>query len=72
MKRYIIPLFSLLGITLLGACSEEDFTSFDGQKSGIFMRRTVSTDINGTPLAYSDSMSVTFASYSDDPEKLRA
>ena len=44
MKRYIIPLFSLLGIALLGACSEEDFTSFDGQKSGIFMRRTVSTD----------------------------
>ena len=72
MKRYIIPLFSLLGIALLGACSEEDFTSFDGQKSGIFMRRTVSTDINGTPLAYSDSMSVTFASYSDDTEKLRA
>ena len=50
MKKYITAIYALLGIVLLGACSEEDFTTFDGTKSGIYMQRVATTDITGTPL----------------------
>lgn len=71
MKKYITAIYVLLGIVLLGACSEEDFTTFDGTKSGIYMQRVATTDITGTPLSYSDSMTVTFANYESDTERLR-
>lgn len=71
MKKYITAIYALLGIVLLGACSEEDFTTFDGTKSGIYMQRVATTDITGTPLSYSDSMTVTFSNYESDTERLR-
>ena len=57
---------ALVAIVFMAACSEEDFTSFDGKKSGIYIQRTTTTDINGTPLAYSDSMVFTFANYKEE------
>lgn len=73
MKKFIIPIFSLLSILMLGACSQEDFTSFAGDsKAGVYIQRVATTNINGTPLTYSDSVVVTFANYSLDTERLRS
>ncbi len=65
-------MLSLMGAVLTGACSEEEFTKFDGQKSGIFMRRTATTNISGTPLTFADSLTLTFANYNVETEKIRA
>ena len=71
MKKYILSIFSLLSLLMLGACSEEDFTSFDGGKSGIYIQRVATTDITGNPMSYTDSMTVTFANYESTTERLR-
>ena len=71
MKKIISTAVVLLAVFLFGACSQEDFTSFDGEKAGIYMQRVYTTDINGTPISFTDSVVVTFANYKSDTEKLR-
>lgn len=66
MRKILSTALALVAIVFMAACSEEDFTSFDGKKSGIYIQRTTTTDINGTPLAYSDSMVFTFANYKEE------
>ena len=59
----------LFGAGLLAACSEEDFTMFSGEVSGIYIQRTVSTSTNNdgyyTGTTYADSVNYSFASAGD-------
>lgn len=71
MKRiiYVIGLISLMWINQ--SCSEEGFTVFQGEKSGIYLQRVATTTITGTPVSYSDSLSFSFASLAEDVMELR-
>lgn len=37
--------------------------TYEGNKAGIYLQRVSATDINGTPLGFSDSLVISFASY---------
>ena len=47
----------------LASCSQDEFITYDGSKSGIYFQRVASTDLSGTPLTYTDSIVVSFTQY---------
>lgn len=61
IKYKITGLFLVL-IGLSG-CAEDDFTTFQGEKTGIYMTEVSSTDMNGSVSTYIDSISFSFALY---------
>lgn len=67
--RYKITglLFILIG---LSGCAEDDFTTFQGEKSGIYMTNVSSTDMYGSVSTYIDSISFSFALYPSAITKL--
>lgn len=54
---------AVAGLLALASCSEEEFMTYEGNKAGIYLQRVSTTDINGTPLGFSDSLVISFASY---------
>ena len=67
MKKII----NKLGVVLLAgfcmaSCSEEDFTTFAGNKSGIYFQKVASTTLEGIPLEFSDSTAISFSSLAPD------
>lgn len=71
MKKILSAALAIVAVALMTACSEEDFTTFDGQKAGIYMQRVYMTDINGTPLSFSDSVVFTFANYNEETKEYK-
>ena len=54
---------AVAGLLALASCSEEEFMTYEGNKAGIYLQRVSTTDINGTPLGFTDSLVISFASY---------
>lgn len=69
MKSLRYLFYILTGICFFTACSEESFTTFNGELSGIYIQRNVSSSTNndgyylGT--TYADSVNYSFASAGD-------
>jgi len=72
MKTIRFLLYIFIGTCLLQACAEEDFTTFGGEVSGIYIQRdaTTSYDANGNRIVvgYCDSVNYSFASAGDVTE----
>lgn len=54
---------AVTGLLALASCSEEEFMTYEGNRAGIYLQRVSTTDINGTPLGFTDSLTISFASY---------
>lgn len=71
MKKILNILGVICCAGLLNAsCSEEGFTTFGGEKSGIYLQAVAYTDLYGNPQQYTDSITVSFSSYKSDVEQL--
>lgn len=72
MKQNIISLCGavLMAALTLTSCSEEDFITFDGQKSGIYIQKVNTTTISGTPISFTDSVYFTFANYGTEYKEM--
>lgn len=56
MKHIIYTLaLLLLAGSWLTSCAEEDFTTFQGEKSGIYIQNVTGYTITGVPTSFSDS-----------------
>lgn len=72
MKKIIYQIAVILFVTLwFTACTEEQFTTFNGEKSGIYMANVQSTNISGAVLSYIDSITFSFASSKSDVTQLK-
>ena len=59
MRKILSTALALVAIVFMAACSEEDFTSFDGKKSGIYIQRTTtSTPVEFLPAGIKQSSPV--------------
>lgn len=71
MKKIIYTLNSiLLAGSLLTSCSEEDFTTFGGEKSGIYIQQANSYTPAGIPIGFTDSVSYALSVYPESTEKI--
>lgn len=70
--KYIYSAIAAVAMTLtVASCSEEDFLTFDGTKSGIYIQRVASSTISGTPISFTDSVYLSFASYTQDVQDMK-
>lgn len=70
-KTFQLACAGFLGMLSLAACSEEEFVTFDGAKAGIYIQGIASTTINGTPISFTDSTTISFVSYPGDVKMLK-
>ncbi len=47
----------------LYSCTHDGIELYDGPKSGIYIQQVATTDVNGNPLSFTDSLSFSFAGY---------
>ncbi len=65
--RNILYLF--IGVVLLisgYSCSHDGINLYDGPQSGIYFQQIATTDVDGNPLSFTDSISFSFAGYAAD------
>ena len=61
MKKILSNIFVLGCLAVaLGSCTKEQFLTFDGVKSGIYIQKVAYTTIDGTPTQYTDSVTFSF------------
>ena len=70
-KLYQSACLGVLGLLSLAACSEKEFITYDGSKAGIYLQRVATTTISGTPISFSDSITISFASYAVDVKEYK-
>ena len=65
-KLYKSAFLGVVGLLSLAACSEKEFITYDGSKAGIYLQRVSTTTMSGAPISFSDSITISFASYAGD------
>lgn len=73
MKHIIYTLaLLLLAGSWLTSCAEEDFTTFQGEKSGIYIQNVTGYTITGVPTSFSDSTTYSLSVYPESSSEIAA